>query len=120
MEVLYRDYHFSPATKAGGLIYVSGQLGLMPDLTVAKVIVAQTDCAFAIIGQILGAAGAGFSSIVDISSFHVGPLAIHMPAFINALSRVIGEPFPAWTAVEVAGLALPDAVVEIKATALAP
>lgn len=43
-----------------------------------------------------------------------------MPAFINALARFVGEPYPAWTAVEVAGLALPDAVVEIKVVALAP
>jgi enamine deaminase RidA (YjgF/YER057c/UK114 family) len=119
MEAMYRHYHFAPALKAGGFLFVSGQLGLKPDMTVADGISEQIDCAFAAIGMILGAAGADFSSIVEISSFHVGPLVIHMPAFINALARVVGEPFPAWTAVEVSGLALPDAVVEIKATALA-
>ena len=120
MEALYRHYHFSPAMKAGGLLFVSGQLGFNSDMTLASGIAAQTEQAFKIIGATLAAGQCSLSSIVDISSFHVGPLSLHMPVFINALARVVGEPYPAWTAVEVAGLALPDAVVEIKVVALAP
>lgn len=43
MEALYRHYHFSPAMKAGGFLYVSGQLGFNSDMTLANGIAAQTD-----------------------------------------------------------------------------
>ena len=118
MEPFYRDYHFAPAMRAGGLLFVSGQLGFRPDGRLAEGIAQQIDCAFGAIDHILGHAGQTMKSIVEIGSFHVGSLVTQMPSFINALQRLVGEPYPAWTAVEVAGLALPDALVEIRVIAV--
>jgi enamine deaminase RidA (YjgF/YER057c/UK114 family) len=118
-EGLYRNFHFAPAIKAGGLLFISGQLGLTPERRPADGIPAQIDLAFESIGRILGEAGLDYSAIVELGSFHVGPLADHMPAMVGAIAQTVGEPYPAWTAIEVSGLAVTGALVEIKATALA-
>lgn len=116
-EGLYRNFHFAPAIKSGGLLFVSGQLGRTAEGKLAEGVKAQVDCAFEAIGRVLEAAGCNFSAIVELGSFHVGPLDEHMPACVDAIARYIGEPYPAWTAVGVTGLALPGALVEIKAIA---
>jgi enamine deaminase RidA (YjgF/YER057c/UK114 family) len=58
-----------------------------------------------------------YSNIVSIDSFHVGDLHAHFETMIAEKAKVIPEPHPAWTAVGVVALALPEAVVEIKVTA---
>ncbi|SFP38634.1 RidA family protein [Variovorax sp. 770b2] len=119
MEHFHTHYHFAPAVRAGGLLFLSGQLGIGSDLTLADGIAAQIDLALHNLGQVLEAAGRSYADVVEINSFHVGPLGEHMPLFVEALARFFTAPYPAWTSVEVAGLALPGAQVEIKATALA-
>jgi enamine deaminase RidA (YjgF/YER057c/UK114 family) len=121
MDVFHAHYHFAPAVRANGLLFLSGQLGLtdIETASLAEGLAAQIDLAFQNIGKVLDAAGRDYSAVVEINSFHVGPLPDQMPVFIEALARVFGAPYPAWTAVEVAGLALPGALVEIKAIATA-
>lgn len=121
MEIFHDHYHFAPAIRAGGLLFMSGQLGLtdLAPPTLADGLAAQIDSALTNLGKVLEAAGRGYADVVEINSFHVGPLDDHMPLFVEALARFFGAPYPAWTAVGVASLAMPGALVEIKATALA-
>lgn len=119
MEHLHEHYRFAPAVRAGGLLFVSGQVGLVDGRTLADGVAAQIDCAFKNIGQVLEAAGRDYSAIVEINSFHVGRLDEHAAPFIEALGRFFDAPYPAWTAVEISGLAVAGALVEIKAVALA-
>jgi 2-iminobutanoate/2-iminopropanoate deaminase len=121
MEIFHTHYHFAPAVRGGGLLFVSGQLGLI-DLappTLADGLAAQIDSALINLGKTLEAAGRDYSDVIEIGTFHVGQLDDHMPSFVEALARFFGAPYPAWTAVGVASLAIPGALVEIKATALA-
>jgi 2-iminobutanoate/2-iminopropanoate deaminase len=121
MEIFHDHYHFAPAVRGGGLLFVSGQLGLT-DLAppmLADGLAAQIDSALTNLGKVLEAAGRGYADVLELGSFHVGPLDDHMPLFVEALARFFGAPYPAWTAVGVASLAIPGALVEIKATALA-
>lgn len=119
MEHLHDHYHFAPAVRAGGLLFLSGQIGLIDGRALAEGLPAQIDHAWRNIGRVLEAAGCDYGAVVEITTFHVGPLSEHAPAFIEALSRTFTAPYPAWTAVEVSGLAVDGALVEVKVTALA-
>tara|TARA_B100002003_G_scaffold168347_1_gene156393 strand:- start:337 stop:738 length:402 start_codon:yes stop_codon:yes gene_type:complete len=121
----YRGYRFSPAVRAGGLLHLSGQLGLVsltpPEL--AQGAAGQIAAAFDLQARVLKEAGRDWSAVIEIMSFHVagpeGGLPAQMPLMMAALGERFAEPYPAWTAVEVAGLALPGALVEIRMVALA-
>ena len=117
MEAYYDDYKFAPAVRAGDLLIVSGQLGFDADGTLPADPGAQMRNAFAAIGHVLQSQGLGFDSIVSLDSFHVGDVHEAFLPMIEAKAEFIPEPHPAWTAVWVSGLALPEARVEIKVTA---
>ena len=119
MQRMYERLHFAPAIRAGGFLYVSGQVGVLPDRSIAQGVAAQIDAALANLGVVLAEAGGDFSRVVEISSFHVGDMAEHFEHFVPAIARTFPEPYPAWTAVQVAGLARPELLVEVKAVALA-
>ncbi len=117
MEAYYEDYKFAPAVRAGDLLIVSGQLGSDADGALPPDPVAQMRNAFGAIDQILQSQGLGFNSVISLDSFHVGDVHEAFLRMIEAKAEFIPEPHPAWTAVGVNGLALPEALVEIKVTA---
>ena len=117
METYYNDYQFSPAVRSGDLLIISGQLGFNEDGALPEDPAAQMANAFAAIGYILQSEGLDFGNIISLDSFHVGDMHAHFEQMIGEKAKFIPEPHPAWTAVGVASLALPEALVEIKATA---
>ena len=119
MEPFYNDYQFAPAVRAGDLIIISGQLGFDDDGSLPDDAAAQMANAFGAIAYILESQGLDASHIIAIDSFHVGDCHDAFEKMIAVKAQHIPAPHPAWTAVSVAGLALPEAVVEIKVTALA-
>lgn len=72
--------------------------------------------AFENIGGVLREAGLTFRSLVEMTSYHVG-LRDHFDLFDSIRLDYVEEPYPAWTAVEVAGLRREGAIVEIRAIA---
>ncbi|MDJ0943826.1 MAG: RidA family protein [Kiloniellales bacterium] len=72
--------------------------------------------AFEKIGMVLGEAGLEFRSVVEMTSYHVG-LRGHFDLFDSIRLRYLEEPYPAWTAIEVAGLRREGAIVEIRVIA---
>jgi len=117
MQVQYEEWHIAPGLLVGNTLYCSGQIGIDPDGTVSSDPETQFRRAFEHVGKVLEAAGCGFEDIVEISSFHVG-LLDHMETFTKVRAQFIKKPFPAETAVGVAQLGIPGALVEIKATAV--
>jgi enamine deaminase RidA (YjgF/YER057c/UK114 family) len=116
MRRSYEAFQFAPATRAGDLLILSGQIGVGPDGKAIADIEAQFVRAFEQVGEILREAGLSFADVVDLHTFHVG-LQSHLAAFMQVKARYIAEPFPSWTAIGVSELALPGVAVEIKATA---
>jgi 2-iminobutanoate/2-iminopropanoate deaminase len=108
---------YNQAISAGGLVFVSGQLGLVPGETMleGKGIEAQTRQVLENIKAILEEAGSGLSSLLKTTVF-LADLADF--AAMNAVySGFVGEMPPARATVQVA--ALPSgALVEIDAVAL--
>jgi 2-iminobutanoate/2-iminopropanoate deaminase len=110
---------YSQAIKAGGLVFVSGQLALQPgqkELT-GGTIAEQTEQVFSNLRAILEAAGSGLERIVKTTVYlqDLGDFA----GMNEVYAKHVGDRPPARATVEVA--ALPSgALVEIEAVALAP
>ena len=86
-------------------------------------IAAQTRQVFQNIGHVLAAAGAGFSNVVEFTSYVVGRDSV--AGFIEGRTRVFPEIFPDGdyppnTLLVIEGLVRPEFLVEVKAVAALP
>jgi len=108
---------YSPAVRAGNMVFVSGQVPMDP-ATGALIdgdIAAQTRRVFDNIHALLGAAGASFASVVRTTVFLAD---MNDFAEMNAVyATYFGEPYPARATVQVARLPK-DARIEIDVIAL--
>ena len=77
---------------------------------------AQFQAAFKKIVTILKASGLEFGSVAEMTSYHVA-LQKDFQLFQTVRSDYVSRPYPAWTAVEVAGLRRKGALVEIRVVA---
>jgi 2-iminobutanoate/2-iminopropanoate deaminase len=109
---------YSQAIRAGGLVFVSGQLALRPDHAeiVGETIQEQTEQVFANLRAILEEAGSGLDRLVKTTVY-----LANLGDFVGmneVYARHVGERPPARATVEVS--ALPSgARVEIEAIAIA-
>ena len=117
-QALYEHHRYSPAVRAEGFLFVSGQVGSREDGSPEPDFEAQVRLAFANLQATLRAAGCGVDDIVDVTTFHTDPerqfdtvLAVKNDIFPQA-------PSPAWTALGVTWLAGFD--FEIKVVARLP
>ena len=107
---------YSQAIKAGGFVYVSGQLALRPDHgeIVGDSVGEQTEQVFANLRAILEAAGSGLERLVK-TTVYLADLR-DFAAMNEVYARHVGDVPPARATIEVA--ALPSgAKVEIEAVA---
>ncbi|MBN9041443.1 MAG: hypothetical protein BGP05_02340 [Rhizobiales bacterium 62-47] len=118
-STIFKKFGYSPAVRAGDFIYVAGQIGLNPDGSMPENDEGQIVNAFDRLKIVIEEAGASLDDIVELVSYHVG-LQNHLGRFVEIKNRYIREPFPTWTILEIAGLARPGLVIEIKAVAYAP
>ncbi|NTZ86901.1 RidA family protein [Burkholderia metallica] len=114
----YDAYHFSPATRVGDTIWVSGQVGLDAQMQPADGIEGQARIAFESLKMILEAAGASLADVVELTTFHTN-LQQEMQGFATVKDEYFPSRYPSWTAVGVTELALPGLCVEIRAVAVA-
>jgi enamine deaminase RidA (YjgF/YER057c/UK114 family) len=110
------DIMVSPGVISGGHIFLTGMTGSRADGSMPSDPAEQIRAAFEKIGAVLQEAGLTHRSIVEMTSYHVG-LRDHFDLFNMIRSEYVQEPFPAWTAVEVAGLRRVGAFVEIRVIA---
>jgi 2-iminobutanoate/2-iminopropanoate deaminase len=107
----------TPAVRAGAFVFVSGQLGLDDKgALVADDITAQTRQAIERIRAILAQAGVGLDAIVKVSVWITDKT--DFPAFNNTYREYFPNNPPARSTV-VSDLLIPEARVEIEATAYA-
>jgi 2-iminobutanoate/2-iminopropanoate deaminase len=109
---------YSQAIKAGGLVFVSGQLGLKPGHAemVGDSIAEQTEQVMKNLGAILDAAGSGLDRIVKTTVFLTN--LDDFQGMNEVYARYVGETPPARATVEIGRLPS-GALVEIEAVALA-
>lgn len=114
----FARYAHAVEVEAGArMLFVSGQLGVASDGTVAGGAEAQAAQCFANIAAILAAAEMGAGDLVRLNAYvtdraHLAPYMRARDAFIAGLA----EP-PASTLMIVAGFARPELLVEVEAVA---
>ena len=103
-HALYEQHGYSAAIKSGDLLFVSGQVGSLPDGTPEPDFKRQVELAFDNLQAVLRAAGCSLDDIIDVTTFHTDPqnqfesiMAVKQQMFPSA-------PYPNWTAVGVTWL----------------
>ncbi len=106
----------SPAVVSGDHLFLTGVTGSDRQGQIPGNPRDQFRSAFEKIGLVLEQEGLGFEALVDMTSYHIG-LREHFDLFDQTRRDYCRSPYPAWTAVEVAGLRREGAIVEIRAVA---
>ncbi|MBC2716987.1 MAG: RidA family protein [Desulfobacteraceae bacterium] len=115
-EFIYNTLKFSQAVRVGNSVWVSGQVGMDEKGTVGENIEEQARIAFQNLKKVLNDAGAGLDDIVELVTYHTEMK--DMKIFGKVKSEFITDNYPAWTAVGVTELVLPQLMLEVRATAV--
>ncbi len=106
----------SPGLVSGNHVFLTGVTGADAQGQMPVDPEAQIRNVFEKTGIVLREAGLSFGSIVEMTSYHIG-LRSHFDLFNAIRCEYVVKPYPAWTAVEVAGLRREEAIVEIRVIA---
>ncbi|MEM7719047.1 MAG: RidA family protein [Pseudomonadota bacterium] len=110
----------SPGILSGSHVFLTGMTGSRADGSMPSDIDTQGHNAMAKIGRILAEVDLTHAAIIEMTTYHID-IQSHFEAFNQVRRSYVSDPFPAWTAVEVAALRRPGALVEIRViAALAP
>lgn len=117
-QALYDKNRYSPAIRANGLLFVSGQVGSREDGSPEPTLEGQVRRAFDNLNAILAAAGCNFDDVIDVTVFLVNP-----EQTFEKVWPIVGEfwgaaPYPTLTGIGVTWLSGFD--FEIKVIAKLP
>ncbi len=119
VEEFAEDFRLAPAIRAGDFVFTSGVAAFMAadSERTPEAFEAAIREAFDQIGATLDAAGADWSDVVEMTSFHVD-MREHQEIFRRVRAEFITEaPYPAWTAIGVEHLWIDELFVEIRVQA---
>ena len=110
--------HYTDAVRAGDLLFVSGIVAVDAEgaLVGGSDVVAQAEQVFALLGRVLAAAGAAPGDVVKVTLYLLEK--DDRPRINPVRQRFFGTARPASTLVEVSGLAVAGARLEVDAVAL--
>lgn len=103
-QALYERNRYSPAVRAGGFLFVSGQVGSREDGSPEPELRAQVSRAFENLNAILKAAGCTFDDIVDATVFLIDPEKNFDTAFAAMMEHWGEAPYPTLTGIGVTWL----------------
>lgn len=106
----------SPGVLSHDHVFLTGVTAARPDGTMPEGEDAQFHACFDKIAQVLSQADLDLGHLVEMTSYHIG-LRAHFDIFDAVRKARLQAPYPAWTAVEVAGLRRVGACVEIRVIA---
>ena len=113
LQSYYDDWKMSPGLACGDFVFFTGFTGKETNGTLSSDPETQMRQAFHTAHKVLKEADMDFGNVVEMTSYHVG-LRDHLELFKSVRSEFIQEPYPAWTAIEVAGFVSEGAVIEIR------
>ena len=115
MEIINERYHYSPAVRAGNMLFIAGQVGRDANMQVVVGKEAQLIQAFENLRLVLEEASANFDDVVEIVTYHTDMR--DLPMVVKIKDRYFKNRYPTWTGVGVSSLSTPGLEFEIKATA---
>lgn len=116
MRALYSDWKMTPGVEIEGFVFLTGFNGAGLDGVVSTDAAIQINTAFDQVFNVLDEAELDASHIVEVTSYHVG-LRKHLELFKGIWAERMIDPYPAWTAIEVAGFASEGVIVELRVVA---
>jgi len=118
---MWADFHeetrIPAALRVGDTLRVTGHTGETAEGVFSTNPETQIRQVFCNIALTLGQAGASWSDVVEMNSYHVG-LVEQSEALIRVAADFLTDPYPAWTAVGVTELIVAEALVEISCVAM--
>lgn len=114
------NFALSAGCVANGMLFISGQLGVDEAGVVPSSPVDEARLSLQRFETVLGEAGCTFADVVELRTYHVGSLLEVNSWFLELKAPLFDAPYPAWTQLAVASLALPEARVEIAGVAVMP
>ena len=115
-EEFYNTWQFSQGVQVGDTLWISGQLGIGSDGKPGATIEEQTRLAFQNLSRVLEEAGGSLAEVVELTTYHLA--MDDLPQVAAVKGEFISQDFPAWTAIGVTALAMPEFLIEVKATAV--
>ena len=114
-----KSFTFSPAVRAGNLVFLSGTTATDAKGRIVGEgdIVMQTRHIFAKFAAVLESVGGSLANIVETTDYVLSLDEYQKTAEVRR-ELFKGPPWPAATGVVVSGLVRPDALIEIKGTAV--
>lgn len=113
----YQETKIPAAVWRGDTLRVSSHAGETPDDVFPEDPEEQLRGTFRNIASTLAEAGASWSDVVEINSYHIG-LRSQAHFMLRVAAEFLEEPYPAWTPIGVTELWPPEAVVEIRCVAV--
>ncbi|CAN5597623.1 RidA family protein [soil metagenome] len=120
---LLADLRYSQAVRVGDRVEISGQGGWDDEFNFPADLADEIARAFDNVERTLALAGASWSDVIAVDSFHVPEAAdtigdAHTRVMVEQFRRRLGERAPIWTEIGVAALGAPKMRVEIRVTAI--
>ncbi|WP_185984613.1 RidA family protein [Aureimonas mangrovi] len=99
-HALYEEHGYSAAIRSNGFLFVSGQVGSLPDGSPEPDFEKQVELALLNLKATLAAAGLTFDDIIDVTTFHTDA-PNQFETVLKVRDRVMATtpPHPAWTAI---------------------
>ncbi|MEM1045877.1 MAG: RidA family protein [Pseudomonadota bacterium] len=119
LKDFYDDWRMSPGLVCNGFVFLTGFTGARADGSLSADPEAQIRDAFRKVDLVLESGGMDYGHLVEMTTYHVG-LKNHFDIFRSVRAEFVVEPYPAWTAIEVAGFVREGAIIEIRAIAREP
>ncbi|MGH8012425.1 MAG: RidA family protein [Candidatus Binataceae bacterium] len=119
----YSQLTYSPAVKAGNLLFISGMAALDPETGVALHegnVVAQAGYVYGNLRRVLAAAGGGLEDLVRTVEYVTPAALAHYREVARVRASIMREPFPTSTGVVCETLPRPQFQIEIDALAILP
>ncbi len=128
-ELLYGEWHFSPAYRVGNFVFFSGVVAgpREGEAYTPEAYKEQLRRAFSRLEVTLQNAGTSFDNVVKLRTFHVfdspyfdGDKSTHINAFRAVKDEFMKGPYPAWTGIGINELFPTTGLVEIELIAVIP
>ncbi|MFA3918305.1 Rid family hydrolase [Ruegeria hyattellae] len=116
MTSLYQDWKMAPGSEVDGFVFLTGFNGTGLDGVTSSEAATQINTAFDQVFSVLDEGAMDARHVIEVTSYHIG-LRAHLETFKTIWTERMCEPYPAWTAIEVAGFASEGVVVELRVVA---